>query len=63
MRVPRNRIFIVLTGLLILLGITVSGCSKEPVAREGKKIVPAEKEKKEERKEEGVVTLSPEKQK
>jgi cobalt-zinc-cadmium efflux system membrane fusion protein len=49
--------------MAILLGITVSGCGRKPAVEERIKAVSAEKEKKEEKKEEGVVTLSQEKQK
>jgi membrane fusion protein, heavy metal efflux system len=49
--------------IVILLGVTVSGCDRKPAGEEPKKVVSAEKEKKEEKREDGVVTLSQEKQK
>src|SRR5512135_2638058 len=61
MKALRNRLFIPLSGLVFLLGITVSGCSKQLSVEEPKKAVAAERERKE--KEDGVVTLSQEKQK
>jgi len=61
MRTVRNRFFAALAGMVILLGIIVSGCSKQPAVEEPKRAVRAEKEKK--GKEDGVVTLSQEKQK
>jgi len=63
MKAPRIRFFILLTGMVILLEITVSGCKKEPAVEKAKKTVSTEKGKKEEKREEGVVTLSQEKQK
>ena len=65
MRTVRNRFFAALAGMVILLGIIVSGCGKEPAVEEEKKgaSVKKQKEEKAEKKEEGVVTLSQEKQK
>jgi cobalt-zinc-cadmium efflux system membrane fusion protein len=52
-----------LAGMVILLGITVSGCSKQPALEKAEKRISTEREKKEEKKEHGVVTLSQQKQK
>ena len=72
MRAFTKRFSIALAGTVILFGIIVSGCSKEPAVEETKKAVSAENEKEEKaakeehkdgQKEDGVVTLSQEKQK
>ncbi len=61
MKALQNRVFITCAWMVILLGITVSGCDKQLAVEEPKKAVAAEREKK--GKEKGVVTLSQEKQK
>lgn len=69
MRTVRSGILIAMAVAMILSGIIFSGCGKESGVKQIKKAAPAEKQKeekagKEEKKgEEGVVTLSPEKQK
>ncbi len=61
MKTARNGFLIAMAGALILSAIIFPGCSKQSAVEEPKKALTAEREKKE--KEEGVVTLSQQKQK